>query len=87
MNIFIAIIVVFFVYSYIIKLTGVNSFIYDVNPYIGGIMNTLTYYTGADMAYNFIASKGVYGDKKKQDELEREFVILSDEVNSDTNSF
>ena len=80
MNIFIAIFIVFIVYAYIIKLTGINSFIFEVSPFIGGILNTLTYYTGADSFYNFLVSKGFYGEEKKHDELEREFVILSNEL-------
>ncbi len=80
MNIFIAIFIVFICYAYIIKLTGVNSFIFEVNPFLGGILNTLIYYTGADSFYNFLVSKGFYGEEKKQNELEREFVILSNEL-------
>ena len=80
MNIFLIIIVVFFTYSYVIKLSGVNMFISEISPYLGGIMNTLTYYTGADSAYNFLAGKGVYGEEKKQDEFERELVVLSNEL-------
>lgn len=85
MNIVIAIIIVVVVYLYIIKLVGIISFISEVSPYLGGVLNTATYYSGADSFYNFLVSKGFYGEDKKQDELEREFIILNNELEGDNN--
>jgi hypothetical protein len=83
MNILSAIILVIVVYTYLIKFFSFNTFISDVNPYFGGIMETLNKYTGANIVYNLLASKGVFGSQKKTEELEREFIFLSDKLDAE----
>ena len=80
MNYFVAFAGVVFLYAFLVKLFGLDSFFFKVNPPTGKMLNTFTKYTGADSVYSTIAKSGTLGEEKRESELEKEFVMLKNEL-------
>ena len=76
---FLIIFAIVYAYIFAIKFLKVDVYFMNINPYVGGILSTITKYSGVDYIYSYFVKKGAFGEEEKQKEIEKEIFELENE--------
>ena len=77
---FLIIFAIIYAYIFAVKFLKIDVYFMNINPYIGGILSTITKYSGVEYIYSYFVKKGAFGEEEKQKEIEKEISDLENEL-------